>query len=67
MDATNAELYRLALTDAPYVIWAYGIIWFALAAYVTVILRRLFKIEKEITVLTEAVETKNGAKIDVVD
>ena len=67
MDATNAELYRLALTDAPYVIAAYGIIWFALCAYVTVILRRLFKIEKEINVLTDAVESKNGEKIYVVD
>lgn len=67
MDATNAELYKLVLTDAPYVIWSYGIIWFALCAYVTIILRRLFKIEKEINILTEAVEEKNGKKIEIVD
>ncbi len=63
MDATNAELYKLVLTDAPYVIAAYGIIWFALCAYVTVILRRLFKIEKEIVVLNDAIETKTGKKV----
>lgn len=64
MDATNAELYKLVLTDAPYVIWAYGIIWFALCAYVTVILRRLFKIEKEINVLNDAIEVKTGKKVE---
>ena len=63
MDATNAELYKLVLTDAPYVIAAYGIIWFALCAYVTVLLRRLFKIEKEIVVLNDAIETKTGKKV----
>lgn len=63
MDATNAELYKLVLTDAPYVIWAYAIIWFALCAYVTLILRRLFKIEKEITVLNDAIESKTGKKV----
>lgn len=62
MNATNAELYRLVLADAPYVIWAYGVIWFALCAYVTVILRRLLRIEKEITVLSEAVEEKESKK-----
>lgn len=63
MNPTNAELYKLVLTDAPYVIWAYGIIWFALCAYVTVILRRLGKIEKEMDVLNEAVEAKTGSKV----
>ena len=63
MDATNAELYKLVLTDAPYVIAAYGIIWFALCAYVTLILRRLFKIEKEINVLNDAIESKTGKKV----
>lgn len=56
--ATNAELYSLVLKDAPYVIWSYGIIWAAMIGYVTVILRRMLKMEKEIDVLAEAIKSK---------
>lgn len=56
--ATNAELYSLVLKDAPYVIWAYGIIWAAMIGYVTFILRRMLKIEKEISILSEVVKGK---------
>lgn len=56
--ATNAELYSLVLKDAPYVIWVYGIIWAAMIGYVTFILRRMLKIEKQIDVLSEAIENK---------
>ncbi|MBK5211489.1 MAG: CcmD family protein [Coriobacteriia bacterium] len=53
--ATNSELYKLVLQDAPYVIWAYAILWIALCGYVTFILRRMLKIEKEIDVLSDTV------------
>lgn len=60
MDATNAELYKLALTDAPYVIAAYGILWVALIGYVSMVLRRAMRIEKEIAILEESI-ARRGA------
>jgi len=58
VDPTNIELYRLALHDAPYVIAAYGILWAAFVVYVTMVLRRITRLEKEVTLLEEAVERK---------
>jgi CcmD family protein len=58
VDATNSLLYRLVLTDAPYVIAAYAILWLALAGYVTITLRRLMKLDKEVKLLEGAIATK---------
>ena len=58
MEATNAELYRLVLADAPYVIVAYSIIWLALMGYVTAILLRIIRMQKSIDVLASAMEAK---------
>jgi len=60
MEATNAELYRLALTDAPYVIAAYGVLWVALIGYVTLVLRRIMRLEKEVVVLEESLERRTS-------
>jgi CcmD family protein len=54
-DPTNLELYALALVDAPYVIAAYAILWVAFVGYVTIVLRRMMRLEKEVAVLEEAV------------
>lgn len=62
MDATNAELYRLAMADAPYVIAAYGILWAALIGYVSMVLRRAMRLEKEISVLEESVARRGGSE-----
>ena len=58
MDATNTELYRLALHDVPYVIAAYGILWAALVGYVTIVLRRIMRLEKEVVVLEDSLERR---------
>lgn len=58
IDPTNTELYTLALQDAPYVIWAYGLLWAALCGYVTFILARMLKMEKEIDLLQDVVDKK---------
>ncbi|MDZ4065010.1 MAG: heme exporter protein CcmD [Coriobacteriia bacterium] len=62
MDATNAELYKLAMADAPYVIAAYGILWVALIGYVSMVLRRAMRLEKEIAVLEESVARRGTAE-----
>lgn len=58
IDPTNTELYKLVLTDAPYVIAAYGILWLALCGYVTLTLGRILKMDKEVSLLEDAVAKK---------
>lgn len=60
VEATNAELYRLALTDAPYVIAAYSVLWIAFVVYLTMVLRRIMRLEKEVEVLEGAVAKRTG-------
>lgn len=60
MEATNAELYRLALHDAPYVIAAYAVLWVAFTGYLTMVLRRIMRLEKEVVVLESAVAKRTG-------
>lgn len=60
MEASNLELYTLVLHDAPFVIAAYAILWAALMVYISMVLRRLLKIEKEISVLQEFMDRRNS-------
>lgn len=60
MEATNAELYRLALTDAPFVIAAYGILWASFVVYVTMTLRRVMRLEKAVVAVEESLERREG-------
>jgi hypothetical protein len=62
VDATNQELYRLVLADAPYVIAAYSILWFAMVVYVTMVLRRIMKLEREVLVLEESAARKAASE-----
>ncbi len=61
MDATNIELYRLVIADAPYVIAAYAVLWIALIVYITMVLRRMMRLEKEMAVLEETAARRSGA------
>ena len=55
MDPVLKEIYSLVMPAAPYVLAAYGILWLGLFGYITVVLRRLGKIETELRVVEEAV------------
>lgn len=57
---TNLELYRLAIADVPFVVAAYSILWVAFVGYVTIVLRRIMRLEKEVRVLEDAVERRSG-------
>ncbi len=61
IDPANSELYALVLKDAPYVIAAYAILWLGMVGYITVALRQLFKTNKEVALLEEAIAAKTGA------
>ncbi|MDH4139865.1 MAG: hypothetical protein OEV43_04775 [Coriobacteriia bacterium] len=60
MEATNKELYDLVLKDAPYVIAAYGVLWVAFVGYVSLVLRRIMRLEKDVQAVQEAVERREG-------
>ena len=60
MDPTNAELYKLVLPDAPYVVAAYGVLWVALVGYVSIVLSRLMKLEKEMQLVEETCARREG-------
>jgi CcmD family protein len=62
MDPTNAELYKLVLPDAPYVVAAYGVLWVALVGYVSLVLSRLMKLEKEMQLVEESCARRDAAK-----
>ncbi len=56
-----AQLYSLARVDAKYVVAAYAILWVALMVYVTLVLRRIMRLEKEVTVVEESVARREKA------
>jgi CcmD family protein len=60
MDPTNAELYKLVLPDAPYVVAAYAVLWIALIGYVSLVLSRLMKLEKEMHLVEESVARRDA-------
>jgi CcmD family protein len=60
MDPTNAELYKLVMPDFPYVVAAYGVLWVALIGYVTLVLTRLMKLEKEMVLVEESCARREG-------
>lgn len=62
MDPTNAELYKLVLPDFPYVVAAYGVLWVALIAYISFVLSRLMKLQKEIEVVEESCARRDASK-----
>jgi CcmD family protein len=55
MDPVLKEIYSLVMPAAPFVLAAYGILWVGLFGYITVVLRRLGRIEAELRVVEEAV------------
>jgi CcmD family protein len=55
MDPVLKEIYSLVMPAAPYVLAAYGILWVGLFGYITLVLRRLGRIESELRVLEESI------------
>jgi CcmD family protein len=61
MNPMLAEIYKLVLPAAPYVLAAYALLWVGLFGYITATLRRLGRMEAELRVLEEAVSRKGSA------
>jgi CcmD family protein len=55
MDPVLSQIYSLVSPSLPYVIGAYGVLWAGLMVYVSVVLGRLGRLEKQLTLVEEAV------------
>ena len=55
MDPVLSEIYKTVLDAAPYVLAAYALLWIGLMGYIAFGIRRVSALEKELTVLEEAV------------
>jgi hypothetical protein len=60
MDPVLKEMYSLVAPSLPYVFAAYGILWVAFVVYVSLIFRRLMKVETEMAVVERALERRGG-------
>ena len=60
MDPTNSELYRLAIHDLPYLIAGYAVLWLALIGYVTIVLRRIMRLEKQAASIESSIERRSA-------
>lgn len=54
MDPVLEQIYSLVVPSLPYVIGAYAALWAGLMVYVSVVLMRLGKVEKQISLVEEA-------------
>ena len=59
LDPVLMEIYSTVFDAAPYVIAAYALLWVGLMAYVAFTLRRITKVEKQLTVLEDAIERRS--------
>ena len=58
MDPVLSEIYRTVITAAPYVLAAYGLLWVGLFGYITFVLMRLGKLEKQLDVVESSLDRR---------
>jgi len=59
MDPVLSEIYKTVLGAAPYVLAAYALLWVGLMGYIALGIRRVSALEKELTILEEAVARRS--------
>lgn len=52
------DIYSQVIPQAPYVIWAYALIWVALLGFVGTVFVRLRRLDKQMRVLEEALKRR---------
>jgi len=60
MDPVLSEIYRNVINAAPYVLAAYGLLWIGLFGYITMVLMRMSGLEKQLSVLEDAMALRAG-------
>lgn len=58
MDPVLKEIYSTVFGGAPFVIAAYALLWVGLMAYVALTMRRVSKVEKQLSVVEDAIERR---------
>ncbi len=61
MDPVLSEIYRTVITAVPYVLAAYGLLWVGLFGYITFVLMRLGKLEKQLDVVEGSMARRGGS------
>ena len=59
MDPVLQEIYSTVLDAAPFVIAAYALLWVGLFGYVTFIIIRIGRVEKEVAVLEDSIQQRS--------
>ena len=62
LDPVLMEIYSTVLEAAPYVIAAYALLWVGLMLYVTMTMRRVSRLERQVVVLEDAVARRNASR-----
>jgi CcmD family protein len=60
MDPVLSEIYRTVVTAVPYVLAAYGLLWVGLFGYITFVLMRLGRLEKQLDVVEGSMARRGG-------
>ena len=55
MDPVLQQIYSLVVPSLPYVIGAYGVLWLGLMLYVSAVLVRLGRLERQLVLVEETV------------
>lgn len=55
MDPVLQQIYSLVVPQLPYVIAAYAVLWIGLMVYVSMVLSRLSKLERQLVLVEETV------------
>jgi CcmD family protein len=58
MDPVLSEIYRTVITAVPYVLAAYGLLWVGLFGYITFVLMRLSRLEKQLDVVEGSLDRR---------
>lgn len=58
LDPVLMQIYSTVLDAAPYVIAAYALLWVGLMLYVTMTMRRVSRLERQVVVLEDAIERR---------
>lgn len=60
MDPVLQEIYKTVIAAAPFVLAAYTLLWIGLFGFVFLVLRRVTRVERELSVVEEALERRGA-------
>lgn len=61
MDPVLQEIYKTVIDAAPFVLAAYTLLWVGLFGFIVFVLRRVTRVERELSVVEEALERRGAS------